>query len=150
MAKDKTAAELEAERRASLTAEERAAEDQAFVTSEANRRAAEEASKTSPAARAAYEAQIRGVMPADNAPKDTAVVIARGRHIFTEPNQVKPWEGGATIMVTAAEAERLRLAGHLALDDGTTPVGGAGPRVFQDAGLIVGNGPGQGQLPDKK
>jgi hypothetical protein len=52
-------------------------------------------------------------------------------------------------MVTPEEAAKLAADGHLIADDGTlTEI--AGPKVYQEAGLVLGNGPGQGQAAAKK
>lgn len=150
MAKDdkKTAAEIEAERRASLTQEQRDAEDAASATQAAQRAAAEEAANRNPNARMALDAQNRGILPPDNAPKDTRVVVAPGRSVYTEPNQMVPHMGGAELMVTAAEAERLRRGGHILTGDGVV-VDTRGPQVYREAGLLVGHDKGQGQTESK-
>lgn len=148
-----TESETEAARRAALTQEERDAEDLANVEAEL---AAEnavkgqgvvhaEAAGSAAVRRAQIVARMKASAEAKRATEATEeVIIARGRSVYLSADQTQPFTGGQKIKVTPAEAASLRAAGHLVTADGalTEPVG---PKVYQEAGLLQGHAPGQGQ-----
>lgn len=160
-AKQPTATDLESERRAGLSQEERDAEDArdaADLAAVEAELAAENAAKgagtiqaDSNASAAVRRLQIVNRLKARNEAEraqnaTVEVTVARGRSVYLTADQTVAHTGGAKIMVTPEEAASLRAGGHLVSDDGSV-VEPVGPKVYQEAGLIVGHAAGQTQGP---
>jgi hypothetical protein len=147
-------ARAEEDRRASLSQDERDQEDKDELESLNDQIADEKEANGRERFTGKEAVQRRAIIEKRIAERNAAlydesatesVVVARGRTIVAGPahRQVE-YTQGATLNVTPEEAAKLRQSGHVQRDDGNIAPE-AGPRVYQEAGLILGNGAGQGQ-----
>lgn len=148
--KEEIAAKAEADRRAKLTQEQREAEDAALLQAMEDEERAKNAEGpgsdgSTPGSRAALAAKVAA---SNKAKRDKAATveatIARGRTVFLEAGQTVPFSGGDKVMLTPEEHAKLSAAGHL-LVDGSVPEP-VGPKVYSEAGLLMGHAPNQGQV----
>ena len=144
----------EEDRRAALSQEERDAEDKAELEHLDDQIAQENAAQGRPEYTGREAQQRRAVIQKRLAERDAriydesateSVVVARGRTIVAGPAHAQvEYTQGATLKVTPEEAVKLRASGHVLRDDGAIQQE-AGPRVYQEAGLLQGHAAGQGQ-----
>lgn len=140
----KSAEQVEEERRAALTQDERDAEDLARMEEEEAAANARKSGQTGfDSDRDAITKRLATSAAAKRAKEATETgVVARGRHLFTEAGQTVPHTPGTTVALTPEEKAKLVISGHILSDDGNIEEP-TGPRVFSD-NLIEGHGTGQG------
>jgi len=107
------------------------------------------AGQTTPIRRADLEARLARQNQAERDKRATVEVFLRpGRTVYTSAEQlmsggeIPAHKGGQKLMVTPEEEAKLRAAGHLIGEDGED-LAPSGPKVYQEAGLLVGHAAGQ-------